>query len=86
MVNMQGYELALICFDLLLLVPVLFAVLILCGFHTYYVLTNTTTIEAFQKERVEREVLRQRVKPVRALTHRDATTYAYTNTHTRAYA
>jgi len=65
MVNMESYELVLIVVDLVFLVPIFLSVAILLGFHLYYIATNTTTIEAFQKERVERAVHKQGLKPVR---------------------
>jgi len=65
MVNMESYELVLIVVDLVFLVPIFLSVAILLGFHLYYIATNTTTIEAFQKERVERAVRKQGLKPVR---------------------
>jgi len=45
-------------------VPVFLTVAILLGYHLYYIATNTTTIEAFQKDRVEHAVRKQRLKPV----------------------
>jgi len=64
MVNMESYELVLIVVDLVFLVPVFLTVAILLGYHLYYIATNTTTIEAFQKDRVEHAVRKQRLKPV----------------------
>ena len=63
---MTTFELVLIVVDLMFIIPVLMAVGIMLGFHTYYIFTNTTTIEAFQKDRVEHEVRKQRVKSVRS--------------------
>ena len=62
--RVSAMEIVLIVTDLFILFVVLMAVGILSLYQFYFVATNTTTIESWEKDRVSTLVRRKKLKPV----------------------